>query len=123
MKIYREINQRNCYNLMNTLTVSALVKNQEFILITAYKGKQLVLYVFRKLLYILRCQEVRKIYVFKKVNILHEKTKKRRCNRDIEAFIDDGKTEGEKSMLYLQNNKILKGFTTEINCYEDDLDV
>jgi len=25
-------------------------------------------------------------------------------------------------MLYLQNNKILKGFKTEINCHEDDLE-
>jgi len=119
MKIYREINQRNCYNLMNTLSIAASSDSKDFLTISDYEGKILVLYVFRNLLYIPKCQEIKSIMVQKVGYLLAEGGVRRICYRNINAFVRNGNS---TEMVFLQKGNILKSFSSKVDCKSMDME-
>ena len=127
LMIYKEINQRNCHNLMNILQIVSQFRQNDFFHIRDYEGKELVLYANRNMLFLPKCKIFKKIktagssvdcYKQIPVTIPVESQRLNETTNQIEKVISE-------ELVLLQQDRILRRRTQKVDCgrFEDSYQV
>jgi hypothetical protein len=62
-RLYKELNLRNCYALVNSLQLAKLVLDDNHIIFRNIKGHEIILYIFRQHIYIPKCENINQIEI------------------------------------------------------------
>jgi hypothetical protein len=110
VKLYKELNIRNCISIINTLNLISKIKNNFYFTIKDINNNDIILYIQSHKLYIPNCKIINEIEILE-TNL---------CTEDIPiTIVDNNITES----LYLNSEKILKKDSKMINCISDEFNI
>lgn len=104
LRVYRELNQRNCFNTLKHLNAIANSKSDYYFNIKDIEGNELVLYTINNQVFIPNCKKIKKIIVD-----LNET----QCFEHIPISIEQ---DNSTHKLFLAQQKIIRKLSKLLNC-------
>jgi len=104
LRVYRELNQRNCYSILNYLNLVANSRHDYYFKIKDIEGNDLVLYTINKQVYIPNCKRIKTIAI--DVN-------ETRCFEYTPIIVE---IQNSTQKLFLSQNKIIRKMSKLIVC-------
>ena len=111
---YKELNNRNCFALTNSIYLTSKSLNDEYFIIKDIYGNDLVLYTVSQHVYIPNCMRIKNISIAK--NIPFDVA----CTKDIPVevqFIRNKTITNE--LLYMNNDRIISRSSKKIKCDDE----